>query len=89
MSVTEKVGPGRPSGRPNGRPTAGVDWASEEHAVSVVGPDGVELERFTVEHTSAGMCRLLSRLQRAGVAEVGGAGVGGSDAEVVHPAGAA
>jgi len=35
---------------------------------------GVELERFTVEHTAAGLRRLrrlLGRLQRAGVAEVG------------------
>jgi transposase len=63
MSVTGNVG--------LGRPTAGVDWASEEHAVSVVGPQGVELERFTVEHTAAGLRRLLGRLQRAGVAEVG------------------
>jgi transposase len=67
MSVTENIGPGRPTGRP----TAGVDWASEEHAVSVVGPHGVELERFTVEHTAAGIARLLSRLRRAGVVEVG------------------
>src|SRR5215207_4867029 len=63
MSVAEDVGPGRA--------TAGVDWASEGHAVSVVGAGGVELERFTVEHTAAGLRRLLSGLRRAGVAEVG------------------
>jgi hypothetical protein len=39
--------------------------------VSVVGPQGVELERFTVEHTAAGLRRLPGRLQRVGVAEVG------------------
>jgi hypothetical protein len=44
MCVAEGVGVGRP------RPTAGIDWASEEHAASVVGAHGVELERFTVEH---------------------------------------
>jgi transposase len=67
MSVNPEPGPGRPASRP----TAGIDWASEEHAVSVVGPQGVELERFTVEHTAAGLRRLPSRLQRVGVAEVG------------------
>ena len=67
MSVAENV---RQSRAP-GRPTAGIDWASAEHAVSVVGPDGVELERFAVCHTAAGLQRLLSRLRQAGVAEVG------------------
>ena len=67
MSVTDNAGPGRPGGRP----TAGIDWASEEHAVSVVSPHGVELERFIVEHTAAGLRQLLGRLRRAGVTEVG------------------
>ena len=67
MSVAESVGPGRLASRP----TAGIDWASEMHAVSVVSCQGVELERFTVEHTAAGLRRLPGRLQRAGVSEVG------------------
>jgi transposase len=67
MSVAESVDPGRPAGRP----TAGIDWASETHAVSVVSYQGAELERFTVEHTAAGLRRLPGRLQRAGVTEVG------------------
>jgi transposase len=67
MSVAENVGPGRPAGRP----TAGIDWASESHAVSVVSYQGTELDRFTVEHTAAGLRRLPGRLQRAGVSEVG------------------
>jgi transposase len=58
-------------GDPAGRPTAGIDWASEMHAVSVVSYQGAELERFTVEHTAAGLRRLPGRLQRAGVTEVG------------------
>jgi hypothetical protein len=41
------------------------------HAVSVVSYQGAELERFTVEHTAAGLRRLPGRLQRAGVTEVG------------------
>jgi hypothetical protein len=67
MSVNPEPEPGRPTSRP----TAGIDWASEEHAVSIVDPGGVELERFTVGHTAVGLRRLPGRLQRAGVAEVG------------------
>ena len=67
MSVAENAGPGRASDRP----TAGVDWASEGHAISIVDGQGVELERFAVEHTAAGIARLLARLRRAGVEEVG------------------
>ena len=69
MSVAESVGPGRPGS--TARSTAGVDWASEDHAVSVVDAQGVELERFGVEHTAAGLRRLTDRLGRAGVVEVG------------------
>ena len=35
------------------RATAGIDWASTEHAVSLVGPDGVEIQRVSIEHTAA------------------------------------
>ena len=69
MSVTEDDGPGRGSG--GGRATAGIDWASEDHAVSLVDVRGVEAERFTVEHTAAGLRRLVARLRRGGVVEVG------------------
>src|SRR3954453_18876946 len=53
------------------RPTAGIDWASQDHAVAIVGGDGVELDRFGVPHTAAGLRRLLRRLSRGGVVEVG------------------
>ena len=33
--------------------TAGVDWASEDHAVSVVDHRGHEIARTTVAHTAA------------------------------------
>ena len=33
------------------RPTAGLDWASTDHAVAVVGPDGAELGRFGITHS--------------------------------------
>ena len=51
-------------------PTAGIDWASTEHAVAIVDDRGVELERFTIAHTTPGLRQLVRRLQRAGVLEV-------------------
>jgi len=53
------------------RVCAGVDWAKDDHAVCVVGVDGEVLDRFTVEHTAAGLRRLVKRLLTAGVSEVG------------------
>ncbi len=47
------------------RPTAGIDWASDDHAVAVVDPDGVAIKRCTFEHTGAGLRALLKALQRA------------------------
>jgi transposase len=49
------------------RPTAGLDWASTDHAVSVVGGDGAELERFGITHSKAGLAMLCRRLSKAGV----------------------
>ena len=51
-------------------PTAGIDWASTEHAVAVVDPGGIQLERFRVAHTTPGLRHLVARLHRAGVLEV-------------------
>jgi transposase len=53
------------------RPTGGIDWARDEHAVAVVGPDGVARERFSVEHTAAGLRELVRRLLAARVDGVG------------------
>lgn len=53
------------------RPTGGIDWASGSHAVSIVGADGVEQDRFVVEHTASGLRQLLRRLGRAKIIEVG------------------
>ncbi len=53
------------------RPTAGIDWASDDHAVAVVDPDGVVVTRCTVEHTGAGLRVLIKALQRAEVDVVG------------------
>jgi transposase len=53
------------------RVCAGVDWAKDDHAVCVVDADGEVLDRFAVEHTAAGLRRLIVRLLEAGVSEVG------------------
>lgn len=55
----------------NARVCAGLDWAKDDHAVCIVDADGEVLDRFTVEHTVAGLKRLISRLLSAGVVEVG------------------
>ncbi len=50
--------------------TCGIDWACDDHAVSVVDQYGREIVRSTVEHSAAGLRELLGVLARAGVAEV-------------------
>lgn len=63
MSVTPEVGPTRVC--------AGLDWAKNDHAVCVIDPVGEVLDQFTIEHTTAGLKRLIRRLLGAGVSEVG------------------
>jgi transposase len=58
-----------PDAPPNGL-TCGVDWARDDHAVSVVDAAGRQVDRFTVEHSDAGLAGLTGRLTRRGVAEV-------------------
>lgn len=50
--------------------TCGIDWARDDHAVSVVNGRGVQTHRWTVEHTDAGLRGLLRRLDEFGVREV-------------------
>ena len=51
-------------------PTAGIDWASTDHAVAIVDHRGNQVERFTITHTTSGLRELVRRLRRAGVVEV-------------------
>jgi len=53
------------------RVCAGLDWAKDDHAVCVIDPDGQVLDRFTIEHTAAGLRILVGRLLKAGVGEIG------------------
>lgn len=50
--------------------TCGIDWARDDHAVSVVDARGREVHRCTVEHSAAGLRELLTVLARPGVCEV-------------------
>jgi transposase len=54
---------------PQGGVTAGIDWASADHAVCVVDAAGKAVARFTVGHTAAGLADLVRRLRKAGAAE--------------------
>jgi transposase len=47
----------------------GIDWASEEHAVCGLGPDGRQLAVFTIKHTAEGFERLVARLGKLGARE--------------------
>jgi transposase len=55
---------------PPGGVTGGLDWARDDHAVSVVDARGREVVRRSVEHSSAGLRELADVLRRAGVGEV-------------------
>jgi hypothetical protein len=55
---------------PPGGLTAGVDWATADHAVAVVNDKGTVIEQYLVDAGGAGLRELVGRLRRAGVAEV-------------------
>jgi transposase len=50
--------------------TAGVDWARDDHALSVVDGRGREVFRCSVSHTAHGLRELVNALGRHGVGEV-------------------
>jgi transposase len=54
---------------PPGGLTAGIGWASTDHAVCVVDTAGEVVSRFTVAHTAAGLKTLVQRLARAGACQ--------------------
>ena len=53
-----------------GRALAGVDWASEVHAVCVIDGDGEVTDQFDVTHDADSIRALVARLRRAGVSRV-------------------
>jgi len=50
--------------------TCGIDWAREDHAVSVVDTRGKQLHRWTMVHSAEGLRGLIRRLSKIGVTEV-------------------
>ncbi len=54
---------------PPGGLTAGIDWASADHAVCVVDAAGQVRARFSVTHDRAGIGKLITGLRAAGVRE--------------------
>jgi transposase len=54
---------------PPGGVTAGIDWASADHAVCIADAAGVAVARFTVGHTAAGLADLVRALRKAGAGE--------------------
>ena len=70
MSVEQMMGSRRAPAEVMGRVTAGIDWASEEHAVAVVDDQGRPVDRFCIAHTGPELRRLVGRLRRWGVTEV-------------------
>lgn len=49
---------------------AGVDWATDAHAVCVVDGGGEVIVEFDVAHTAEGLAELCSRVERAGAERV-------------------
>ena len=49
---------------------AGVDWATDAHAVCVVNSSGVVIVEFDVAHTAEGLAELCRRVEHAGARRV-------------------
>jgi transposase len=54
---------------PPGGVTCGIDWARDDHAVSVVNTRGREIHRCSVQHSAAGLRELIAVLARTGARE--------------------
>ena len=50
--------------------TCGIDWARDDHAVSILDRHGRQVHRSSVEHSAAGLRELVAVLARTGVSEV-------------------
>ena len=50
---------------------AGIDWASDNHAICVIDPAGAPVDRATIGHDKAGIGRAVALLRRHDVAGVG------------------
>ena len=50
--------------------TCGIDWARDDHAITIVDEHGRQVHRSTVEHSWAGLHELVGLLARTGATEV-------------------
>ncbi|MGI8528342.1 MAG: IS110 family transposase [Geodermatophilaceae bacterium] len=64
MPPNTSTGASLPKSPPAGL-TAGVDWAKDDHVVAVVDSTGQVTDRFTIDHTEAGLAELIKRLARS------------------------
>ena len=55
---------------PAGGVTAGIDWARDDHAVSIVDARGHETRRYTAEHSAAGLRELVAVLALASASSI-------------------
>ena len=70
-STTSTPCPTQLPATPPGGLTAGLDWAKDDHVVCVVDVrSGAVRDRFSVEHTAAGLTAVVRRLAKLGCAEV-------------------
>lgn len=70
MPFIDKRGVERLAPLEAGQRVAGIDWASDDHAIAVVDERGEVVERFTVGHNSSGLRELPGRLRAHGVVDV-------------------
>lgn len=50
--------------------TGGIDWARDNHALSIVDTTGREIARHMITHNAPGLRNLVTVLTKAGVSEV-------------------
>lgn len=55
---------------PPGEVTAGLGWATADHAIAIVNNKGTITEQFLIDATGAGLRELVRRLRRAQVGEI-------------------
>lgn len=56
--------------KPDNGLTCGIDWANNDHALSIVNAEGREITRKAITHDAAGLRTLVTTLQGAGAREV-------------------
>ncbi len=71
MSVEQQPSRRREAAGTTSKLTAGIDWGSTQHALALVDETGLEVQRVSIDHTAAGLRRLIRCLNEAKVSAVG------------------